>query len=393
MGKDVCETKYYDILGVSPDATEAELKKAYRKQALKFHPDKNPEAGDKFKDISQAYEVLSDPDKREVYDEFGEQGIKEGGGGKKGGPGGGSPGGKPKSKPIVHKLAVTLEELFNGKVRKLAANRDIKCEECDGKGAKKVTKCGDCNGMGMRIRQQRMGPMITQSQQPCSKCSATGEIVDPKTKCKVCSGKKTCRSKKILELDIQKGMPSKHKFRFSGEGDHEPGKEPGDIIIQLEEKPHDLYQRHGRDLSMRMDISLSESLCGFKRVLKTLDKRDIIIQTKPGEVIKHGAIKMVPEEGFPTHKDPFNKGRLIIVFNVQFPDQISPDAAKKIASALPKVPKPDSPKNSEEVKMQEFDGQGKWGGEDEANGDDEEDDEGCHGPQFAAGGPQQCAQQ
>merc|ERR1719351_580231 len=314
-----------------------------------------------------------------------------------GGGGGGGTGGrtKNKSKPMVHKLGVTLEELYNGKVRKLAANRDLRCDECDGKGGKSVKKCTECNGMGVKLKTRQMGPMLQQMQVPCAVCDQRGEIVGG-PKCKACKGKRTVREKKILEIKVEKGMPSKHKFRFSGEGDHEPGKEPGDIIIQLEEKPHDLYQRHGRDLSMRMDVSLSESLCGFKRVLKTLDKRDIIIQTKPGEVIKHGAIKMVPEEGFPTHKDPFNKGRLIIVFNVQFPDQISPDAAKKIASALPKVPKPDSPKNSEEVKMQEFDGQGKWGGEDEANGDDEEDDEedqGCHGPQFAAGGPQQCAQQ
>jgi len=313
-----------------------------------------------------------------------------------GGPGGGgSAGGKLKSKPIVHKLTVSLEELFNGKVRKLAANRDIQCQDCDGKGGKKVTKCGDCNGMGVRTRTQRMGPMISQSQAPCSKCSATGEIVDPKTTCKICNGKKTCRNKKILEIDIQKGMASSHKFRFSGEGDHEPGKEPGDIVIQLEEKPHDLYQRHGRDLSMRMDITLSESLCGLKRVLKTLDKRDIIISTKPGEVIKHGAIKMVQDEGFPTHKDPFNKGRLIIVFNVQFPEKLNADAAKKIASALPKTPKPESPKASEDVKMEEFDGQGTWGGE-SANGaadeEDSDDENGqCGGPRFA--GQQQCAQQ
>merc|ERR1719356_1872590 len=126
---------------------------------------------------------------------------------------------------------------------------------------------------------------------------------------------------------------------------------------------------------MKMDLSLAEALCGFRAPIETLDKRTIVVSTAPGEVITHGAMKTVAEEGFPKHKDPFNKGRLIIVFNVQFPDQISPDAAKKIASALPKVPKPDSPKNSEEVKMQEFDGQGKWGGEDEANGDDEEDDE------------------
>jgi len=187
-------------------------------------------------------------------------------------------------------------------------------------------------------------------------------------------------------------MPSTHKFRFAGEGDHEPGKEPGDIIIQLEEKPHDLYQRHGRDLLMRMDVALSESLCGLKRVLKTLDKREIVVSTKAGEVIKHGAIKMVKDEGFPTHRDPFNKGRLIIVFNVQFPDQLSSDAAKKIASALPKVAKPDSPKNCEVVKMDEFDGEGEWkGGDEAANGEDDEEEEGGHGPRFA--GQQQCAQQ
>ena len=211
----VCETKYYDILGVNPTANESELKKAYRKQALKFHPDKNPNAGDKFKEISQAYEVLSDPEKREIYDEFGEQGIKEGqgrgGGGFSspmdvfnmffgGGSGGSGPNSRMKSKAMVHKLGVSLEELFNGKKRKLAANRDLKCEDCNGKGGKKVKKCSDCNGLGMKTRTRQMGPMIQQSQSPCNACSATGEIVDPATTCKTCKGKKTCRDKKILEV-------------------------------------------------------------------------------------------------------------------------------------------------------------------------------------------------
>lgn len=400
----VCETKYYDILGVSPTATEAELKKAYRKQALKYHPDKNPEAGDKFKEISQAYEVLSDSEKRGVYDEFGEQGIKEkggrgGGGGFSspmdmfnmffggGGPGGGQMNGSNKSKPMVHKMGATLEELYNGKNRKLAANRDLSCIDCDGKGGKSVKKCTTCNGMGVKLKTRQMGPMLQQMQVPCAVCEQTGEIIGG-AKCKTCNGKKTTRDKKILEIKIEKGQSSTHKFRFPGDGDHEPGKEPGDVIIQLEEKPHDLFQRHGIDLTMKVELSLSEALCGLKKVIKTLDDREIIIQTKPGEVMKHGAMKMIADEGFPTYKNPFTKGRLIIVFSVEFPESLTADAAKKIASALPRVPKISVSSDAEEAQMADFDGKGTWGGEKEENGDDDEDQ-----PQGPGIRTQQCAQQ
>ena len=133
-------------------------------------------------------------------------------------------------------------------------------------------------------------------------------------------------------------MPSTHRFTFHGEGDHDPGKEQGDIVIQLEEKEHATFQRHGCDLSMKMDLSLAEALCGFRAPIETLDKRTIVVSTAPGEVITHGAMKTVAEEGFPKHKDPFNKGRLIIVFNVQFPPALSAEAAKKLRQALPKGP-------------------------------------------------------
>ena len=195
-------------------------------------------------------------------------------------------------------------------------------------------------------------------------------------------------------------MASNHRFTFYGEGDQDPGREPGDVIIQLEEKAHDIFQRHGRDLAMRMDLTLSESLCGFTRILKTLDDRQVVVSTKPGEVIKHSVTRMIENEGFPTHRGPFNKGRLIIVFNVDFPESLTESNAKKIREALPKVAKVSVPANSEEVKLVEFDGQGQWKGGIEENGNEpmeEEEDDGRGGfysQQQFHGGPQaQCAQQ
>ena len=116
------------------------------------------------------------------------------------------------------------------------------------------------------------------------------------------------------------------------------------------------------DISTRMDLTLSESLCGFTRVFKTLDNRNVIISTKPGEIIKHASTKQIENEGFPTHRDPFNKGRLIIIFNVEFPDSLTEANAKKIQAALPKVNKPTIPNPHEEVKLKDFDGQGQWKG-------------------------------
>ena len=192
-------------------------------------------------------------------------------------------------------------------------------------------------------------------------------------------------------------MASNHRFTFYGEGDQDPGREPGDVIIQMEEKSHDVFQRHGGDLAMRMDLSLSESLCGFTRIVKTLDDRNVVVTTKPGEVVKHSATKMIEAEGFPTHRDPFNKGRLIIVFNVDFPESLTENNAKKIQAALPKVPKVNIPNSSEEVKLVDFDGKGEWKGGIEDNGNEamEEDDsrDGCHSQHFQGGPQAQCAQQ
>jgi len=398
----VKETKYYELLEVKPGATDAELKKAYRKLAMKYHPDKNPDAGDKFKDISHAYEVLSDPKKREIYDQGGEEAIHQGGGRGGGGfssPmdifnmmfGGGMGGGgrnSNKTKAMVHKLGVTLEELYNGKVRKLAATRDILCSGCDGKGGSNVKNCNGCKGRGVKIQTIQMGPgMMQQCQAVCQECEGKGEIIPPSSRCKTCKGKKITKEKKVIEIELDKGCPSDYRKIFYGDGDQEPGKEPGDIVIQMEEKEHPVFQRHGRDLAMKMEIDVSEALCGMKRSIKTLDGRDITISTKPGEVIKQADIKMVPGEGMPTHKDPFNKGKLIIIFTVTFPEKLDPSVAKKLQALLPKPKKSEIPNGSEDVQIEEFDGHATWGGEKTKQEDDYEEADFQGGPGMP-GGPQ-----
>jgi len=372
----VKETKFYDLLGVPPTADESALKKAYRKLAMKYHPDKNPNAGDKFKEISNAYEVLSNAEKRKIYDQGGEQAIKEGGSGGGGGfhspmdvfdmffggdpfgRGGGRSRGPRRTKNLVHQLSVSLEDMYNGTVRKLALQKNVICDACDGVGGKPgcYVKCQSCRGSGMQIRIHQIGPgMMQQIQSMCQDCHGEGESVDPKLRCKKCNGKKVNRERKILEVHVDKGMEDGQKITFSEEGDQEPGLEPGDIIIILEEKPHQIFKRNGMDLVMKMDISLTESLCGLKRTIQTLDDRTLVIQTVPGEVVKTGDFKAVQGEGMPQYRNPFEKGRLIFSFNVIFPNSLDPAMAEKLAAILPPAPEPIIPDDHEEVDLNDFD--------------------------------------
>ena len=214
----VKETQYYDILGVKPSASPEEIKKAYRKLALKYHPDKNPDEGEKFKLISQAYEVLSDPKKRDIYDQGGEQAIKEGGSGSPSfsSPmdifdmffgGGGRMTRERRGKNVVHQLSVTLEDLYNGITKKLALQKNVICEKCEGIGGKKgsVEKCPLCKGRGMQVHIQQIGPgMVQQIQTVCIECKGQGERINPKDRCENCSGAKVTREKKIIEVHVEK---------------------------------------------------------------------------------------------------------------------------------------------------------------------------------------------
>lgn len=365
----VKETGLYDLLGVAPTVSEGDLKKAYRKLALRHHPDKGGDA-EHFKKLSFAYEVLSDKEKRDIYDAHGEEGLKSGGGGGDFhdpfdifnmffGMGGGR-GPRPKEKKgksCVHQLKVSLEEMYSGNSRKLAIQKNVICNKCDGRGGKtgKVQKCTGCKGTGMKVYLQQLAPgFVSQSQSVCGECSGKGEIIDKKDRCPKCDGKKVTRERKVLEVHIDKGMEDGQKVVLYGEGDQEPGMESGDVVIVLDEQEHEVFKRKGMDLIVRQEIQLVEALCGFEKVIKTLDGRNLVIQQEPGKVIKHGDLKYVPSEGMPQHKNPFNKGNLIFQFIVNFPSKISGDKVKALESCLPGRVQPIIPDDSEECDLQDY---------------------------------------
>lgn len=197
--------------------------------------------------------------------------------------------------------------------------------------------------------------MIQQIQSVCSECRGQGERINPKDRCKQCQGKKVVREKKILEVHVDKGMVDGQKIIFNGEGDQEPELEAGDIIIVLEEKEHPVFKRSKNDLIIRQELELVEALCGFQKVIKTLDDRDLVITCIPGEVIKHGDVKCVLNEGMPEYKNPFEKGRLIIQFFVTFPTELSTDAIAALEKCLPPRPEVMVPDGAEETTLVAFD--------------------------------------
>ncbi|KAF5359418.1 hypothetical protein D9756_003303 [Leucocoprinus leucothites] len=345
------ETELYDLLGVASDASEGEIKKAYRKKAMEHHPDKNindPEAGVKFQEIGAAYEILSDSQTRHIYDTHGMEGLSgkgtsagtgldelfeqffSGGGG--GGPAFGfdfGPGPKRrKGEDTIVPYDVTLEDLYNGKgydsLFKLTATSELKLKYRSGaKGSAKPKSCFNCSGKGWTFVQTQIAAnRLATSRAQCRECKGVGEVLKEKDRCKKCKGNKTVKEKVRQDIFIEKGMTDRQRIVLAGAGDQEPDVPAGDVIIQLKAKPHEAFERSGNDLLTRVKITLSEALLGFSRVLVThLDGRGIKVSSAPGKIIKPDQTIVLRGEGMPIYKRPDEKGDLYVVLSFEMPDE------------------------------------------------------------------------
>lgn len=409
-------TRYYEILGVSKSASPDELKKAYRKAAIKNHPDKGGDP-EKFKELAQAYEVLSDPEKRDIYDQYGEDALKEGMGGGGGGHnpfdifesffGGASPFGggggssrvgrrQRRGEDVVHPLKVSLEDLYNGTSKKLSLSRNVLCSKCKGKGSKSGAsmKCPGCQGSGMKVSIRQLGPsMIQQMQHVCADCKGSGESISDKDRCTQCKGEKVVQDKKVLEVHVDKGMQHSQKITFQGEADEAPDTVTGDIVFVLQLKEHAKFKRKNDDLSVEHTLNLTEALCGFQFILTHLDGRQLLIKSSPGEIIKPGQFKAINDEGMPIHQRPFMKGKLYIHFSVDFPESgtLSHEQCRALEACLP--PKPSSGLTEmeldecEETILQDVNMEDEMRRKQQAAQEAYEEDEEASGPRV------QCAQQ
>jgi DnaJ family protein A protein 2 len=308
---------YYKILGVGRDTSDSDIKKAYRSMAMMFHPDKNPgdeAAAERFKDIQEAYEVLSDKDKKARYDNpglgaaFFQRAQQQ----------------QQSGNSVKFPISVTFEELFNGVNKRLSITRKRICKTCSGRGHKQgVTPltCQSCQGQKF-INQQEviMGVFARQVRVPCGPCSATGVIINSDQACSECSGNRVVPEKKLIEFYIRPGTAEGTVIRLQGESDETPGSPPGDVDIVISETPHEIYSRRGLDVIMKLDISLEQSLCGFRHTFKYLDGKYYTIGSEGNEVIKPMEVREIPTLGMAADS---KRGKLIILFTMTFPDTVT----------------------------------------------------------------------
>ncbi|KAJ8323757.1 hypothetical protein BDV3_001773 [Batrachochytrium dendrobatidis] len=336
------KSDYYSILGVSRSASKKEIKKAYRSLSKKYHPDKNPgnkEAEDKFVELAKAYEIIIDDEKRRVYDQYGEDGLKENSqqfrnpfdffnqgfnGGQRA---------ERRGPSINMILDVTLEEIFNGKEIDVEINRQVICPSCRGSGAKShdhIHTCQTCGGSGVRIVRQQIAPGFTQQiQTTCNVCNGRGKIV--KSKCPVCDGLKVKRGSSQITVQVEKGMANDQELVYEGEADQSPDVATGHVKFTLRVAEHERFTRVGDNLYMNDAISLREALLGFERKFTHLDGSSFAVSRKA--VTQHGFVQTIPSKGMPKHEFPSDGGDLFIEYQVVLPATLT-DAQRKLVEQL-----------------------------------------------------------
>ncbi|KAG9262717.1 dnaJ homolog subfamily B member 1b [Astyanax mexicanus] len=340
MGKD-----YYSVLGIKKGASDDEIKKAYRKQALKYHPDKNksPGAEEKFKEIAEAYDVLSDSKKKDIYDRFGEEGLKGGAGG--GGPNG--PGGFTYTfQGDPHAM---FSEFFGGRnpFEQFFGHGYGPEEDMETDNPFMNFGMGGMGGMGggrpFNMRpggpggklEKRQDPPVTHElkvslEEVFSGCTKKMKIsrrrLNP-------DGRSTRSEDKILTVEVKKGWKEGTKVTFPKEGDETPTNIPADVVFVVKDKPHPVFKRDGSDIIYPAKVTLKEALCGCSVKAPTLDGRSVTVTVQ--DIVRPGMKRRVTGEGLPFPKTPDRRGDLIVEFEVKFPERLSQDAKDTIARVLP----------------------------------------------------------
>lgn len=282
--------------------------------------------------------------------------------------------------------------MYNGKTVKLQLSKNVICAACSGKGSKSgvVESCQSCHGCGLKVTYRQLGPGMTQKfQSRCPDCQGEGERIPERDRCESCWGKKVKNEDKILEVHVDKGMAENQKIFFRGEGDQQPDVEPGDVIIVLQQKPHEKFQRSDDDLYVSHTVTLTEALCGFSMVIKHLDGRDLHIKHPAGQVIKPNDVKGIEGEGMPHYRNPFERGNLYINFEVKMPENyFAPEAKLKLLETyLPPRPAFKLPEGEDvmEVDLHEYDpndqSSSRAGGREAYHSDDDDDIHGGPGVQ------------
>lgn len=314
---------YYEVLGVSKNASDAEIKKAYRRMAMKFHPDRNPDDSDaeeKFKEASEAYEILSDDQKKAAYDQYGHAGVdpSAGGGGFGAGAGGfsdifgdvfgdifgGGGGGRhshvQRGSDLRYTLELSLEEAVRGVEKKIRIPTLVNCKTCDGSGAKAgstPSPCGTCGGVG----QVRMQQGFFSVQQTCPSCHGQGTII--KDPCGTCHGHGRVEETKTLSVKIPAGVDTGDRIRLAGEGEAGAhGGPAGDLFVQVSVKDHPIFERDGRNLYCEVPISFVDAALGGELEVPTLDGRvklKVPEETQSGKLFRLRGKGVTPVRGGP----------------------------------------------------------------------------------------------